>query len=168
MLSGLLSGSSRPTSVSMCPPTLWVLLQGKSASLKNNLLVYIGLHNFLVVVLLLCWRPSSHTCKEFLQTSRRPPVDDRAKDSFWFVWLDLPSSVAKWRVASLRHVVGVWSAAGGELPGTNGGRGSRRGSGAQIQHGLLGEALTFRAWAVFHLHDKVWKNVIKIKRNWKK
>lgn len=60
--------------------------------------------------------------------------------------------------------MGVWSAAGGKLPGTNGGRGSRGGSGAQIQHGLLGEALTFRAWAVFHLHDKVSKNVIKIKK----
>lgn len=76
----------------------------------------------------------------------------------------LPSPVAKRRVASLRHVVGVWPAAGGKLPGTNGGRGSRGGSGAQIQHGLLGEALTFRAGAALHLRDKASANGMKIKR----
>lgn len=71
----------------------------------------------------------------------------------------LPSSVTKWRVASLRHVVGMWPAARGKLPGTNGRRGSGGRSGAQIQHGLLGETLPFWAGTVFHLHKKVSKNV---------
>lgn len=40
----------------------------------------------------------------------------------------LPASVAKRRVASLWHVVGVWSATGRQLPGANGrGRGRGRG-----------------------------------------
>lgn len=56
-----------------------------------------------------------------IYTQRKKTVGDEATESFFFV---LPSSVAKWRVASLWHVVGVWSAAGGKLPRTNGGRGS--------------------------------------------
>lgn len=41
---------------------------------------------------------------------------------------DLPASVSKRRVASLWHVVGVWSATGRKLPGANG-RGGSRGRG---------------------------------------
>lgn len=67
----------------------------------------------------------------------------------------LPASVAKRRVASLWHVVGVWSATGRQFPGANGRGRGRGGGGAQIQHGLLGETLPFRAWAVFHLHTEV-------------
>lgn len=43
-------------------------------------------------------------------------VSPAALASYWRA-----SSVADRRVTSLWHVVGVWSAAGGQLPGTNGG-----------------------------------------------
>lgn len=71
------------------------------------------------------------------------------------MYTHLPASVANRCVASLWHVVGVWSATGRQLPGANGRGRSRGGGGAQIQHGLLGKTLPFGAWAVFHLHTEV-------------
>ena len=56
----------------------------------------------------------------------------------------IPAAVADGRVAALRHVVGVRTATGGQLPRTDGGGGSRGGDRAEVQDRLLGETLSLR------------------------
>lgn len=70
----------------------------------------------------------------------------------------LPAPVANRCVTSLRHVMRVRSAIGRELPGTNG-RGRCWGRcRAQVQHGLLRQTLSLRAWTVIHLQTQTDKD----------